>query len=90
MNVIVGANGAGKTNLLEAIGYLATLRSLRGSVMTPWSERVKLPPWSEARPRQGLDCLIELEISAYYDVTGCLSTSAARIRFPTSSARFVR
>ena len=25
VNVIVGANGAGKTNLLEAIGYLATL-----------------------------------------------------------------
>lgn len=28
--VITGANGAGKTNLLEAIGYLATLRSFRG------------------------------------------------------------
>lgn len=31
MTVITGANGAGKTNLIEAIGYLATLRSLRGS-----------------------------------------------------------
>jgi DNA replication and repair protein RecF len=31
ITVITGANGEGKTNLLEAIGYLATLRSLRGS-----------------------------------------------------------
>ncbi len=28
-NLIVGRNGAGKTNLLEAVGYLATLRSFR-------------------------------------------------------------
>lgn len=30
VNVLVGANAVGKTNLLEAIGYLATLRSFRG------------------------------------------------------------
>lgn len=29
VNVLVGKNGAGKTNLLEAIAYLATLRSFR-------------------------------------------------------------
>ncbi len=29
--VITGANGAGKTNVLEAVGYLATLRSFRGA-----------------------------------------------------------
>jgi DNA replication and repair protein RecF len=29
--VIVGSNGEGKTNLLEAIGYLATLSSFRGA-----------------------------------------------------------
>ncbi len=29
--VITGSNGAGKTSLLEAVGYLATLQSLRGS-----------------------------------------------------------
>ena len=28
--VVIGPNGSGKTNLLEAIGYLATLRSFRG------------------------------------------------------------
>jgi DNA replication and repair protein RecF len=31
LTVIVGSNGEGKTNLLEAIGYLATLSSFRGS-----------------------------------------------------------
>lgn len=31
LTVIVGANGEGKTNLLEAIGYLATLSSFRGA-----------------------------------------------------------
>jgi len=29
VNVLVGANGAGKTNVLEAIAYLSTLRSFR-------------------------------------------------------------
>jgi len=31
VNVFVGDNGSGKTSLLEAIGYLASLRSFRGS-----------------------------------------------------------
>jgi DNA replication and repair protein RecF len=31
VNVLVGANGSGKTSLLEAIGYLATLTSFRRS-----------------------------------------------------------
>ena len=31
ITVVTGANGAGKTNLIEAVGYLATLRSLRAS-----------------------------------------------------------
>ncbi|MDJ0961022.1 MAG: DNA replication/repair protein RecF [Acidimicrobiia bacterium] len=31
VNVLVGHNGAGKTNVLEAIGYLSALRSFRGS-----------------------------------------------------------
>ena len=31
ITVVSGANAEGKTNLLEAIGYLATLRSFRGS-----------------------------------------------------------
>ena len=31
VNLLVGANGAGKTNLLEAVSYLSTLRSFRGA-----------------------------------------------------------
>jgi DNA replication and repair protein RecF len=31
LTVVTGANGEGKTNLLEAVGYLATLRSFRGA-----------------------------------------------------------
>lgn len=31
VNVLVGDNGSGKTNVLEAIGYLSSLRSFRGS-----------------------------------------------------------
>src|SRR5262245_19316383 len=31
MTLILGDNGEGKTNLLEAIGYLATLSSFRGA-----------------------------------------------------------
>jgi DNA replication and repair protein RecF len=31
LTAVVGANGEGKTNLLEAIAYLATLRSFRGA-----------------------------------------------------------
>ncbi len=31
LNILVGANGQGKTSIIEAIGYLATLRSFRGA-----------------------------------------------------------
>jgi DNA replication and repair protein RecF len=31
LTAVVGANGEGKTNLLEAVGYLATLASFRGA-----------------------------------------------------------
>ena len=31
ITAVTGSNGEGKTNLIEAVGYLATLRSLRGS-----------------------------------------------------------
>jgi DNA replication and repair protein RecF len=31
ITVVTGANGEGKTNLIEAVAYLATLRSMRGS-----------------------------------------------------------
>ena len=31
LTAVVGANGQGKTNLMEAVAYLATLRSFRGA-----------------------------------------------------------
>ena len=31
LTVVVGGNGEGKTSLLEAVGYLATLSSFRGA-----------------------------------------------------------
>ena len=31
LTVITGSNGEGKTNLIEAVGYLATLSSFRGA-----------------------------------------------------------
>ena len=35
VTVLVGSNGIGKTNLMEAIGYLATLSSHRVSTDAP-------------------------------------------------------
>ncbi|HEX2369786.1 MAG TPA: DNA replication/repair protein RecF [Acidimicrobiia bacterium] len=65
VNVIVGANGAGKTNLLEAIGYLATLRSLRGvgddAVVRVGETAAVVRGEAE---RGDSTALIELEISA--------------------------
>lgn len=63
LTVIVGANGEGKTNLLEAIGYLATLRSFRGA---PGEALVRVGAAAgvvraHAR-RDGRDLLIEAEL----------------------------
>jgi DNA replication and repair protein RecF len=52
LTVIQGRNGTGKTNLLEALGYLSSLRSFRG---TP----------TEALPRVGADrAVIRAELTA--------------------------
>jgi len=65
VNVLVGRNGAGKTNLVEAIGYLATLSSHRVSSDAPLIRRgadrsiVRCAVVSEAR-----ELLIEVEITA--------------------------
>lgn len=45
LTVVVGANGEGKTNLLEAVGYLATLSSFRGAP-------------GDALVRQGASCAV--------------------------------
>jgi DNA replication and repair protein RecF len=63
INLLVGDNGAGKTNLLEAIAYLSDLRSFRGSpeetlVATGSSSAVV----RAAVDNRGGDHLIEIEI----------------------------
>lgn len=63
INVFVGANGAGKTNLLEAVGYLAALKSVRGA-----HEEALVALESEAAVVRGeirrgeSEALIEIEI----------------------------
>jgi DNA replication and repair protein RecF len=63
LTVVVGDNGAGKTNLLEAVGYLATLESFRGApneaLVRQGEERAVVR--GEAA-REGRELLIEAEI----------------------------
>lgn len=44
VTAFVGANGQGKTNLVEAVGYLATLGSHRVSSDAPWCGWVRSAP----------------------------------------------
>ena len=64
LTAVVGSNGEGKTNLLEAIGYLATLGSFRGA---PGDALVRQGASSAVLraegERDGRAVLIEAEIS---------------------------
>ncbi len=64
LTVVVGGNGAGKTNLLEAIGYLATLASFRGAptdaMVRQGCERAVVRGEGE---REGRNLLVEAEIA---------------------------
>ena len=46
--VLQGANGAGKTNILEAISYLAPGRGLRGASLADVNKRGATAPWAVA------------------------------------------
>jgi DNA replication and repair protein RecF len=63
LTVIRGRNGAGKTNLLEAVGYLATLASFRGvaadAMVRQGCERAVVR--GEGR-RSGRELLLEVEV----------------------------
>lgn len=65
LTVVVGGNGEGKTNLLEAVGYLATLQSFRGApgaaLVRTGAEKAVLRAEGE---RGGRRLLIEAELSA--------------------------
>ncbi len=65
LTVIVGANGQGKTNLLEAVAWLATLSSLRGApndaLVRVGAERAVVRAQGE---RDGRRLLLEAEVPA--------------------------
>lgn len=65
LTVVVGGNGEGKTNLLEAIGYLATLHSFRGA---PTEALIRSGATSAVvraeGDRDGRRLLVEAEIAA--------------------------
>jgi DNA replication and repair protein RecF len=63
LTVVRGDNGEGKTNLLEAIGYLAMLQSFRGvptdAMVREGAERAVVRAEAE---REGRDLLLEVEL----------------------------
>lgn len=65
LTVVVGANGQGKTNLLEAIAWLATLSSFRGApneaLVRVGAERAVVRAEGE---REGRHLLLEAEVPA--------------------------
>lgn len=65
LTAVIGPNGQGKTNLLEAIGYLATLSSFRGAptdaLIRSGAERAVVRAEAE---REGRELLLEAEIVA--------------------------
>ena len=65
LTAVVGANGQGKTNLLEAIGYLATLASFRGAptdaLIRQGAERAVVRAEGD---RDGRSLLLEAELVA--------------------------
>ncbi len=67
ITLVTGANGEGKTNLIEAIGYLATLRSMRGSpaeaMVRAGTAAGRAVVRAEGR-REGRRLLIEAELRA--------------------------
>ena len=65
LTAVIGLNGQGKTNLLEAIGYLATLSSFRGAptdaLIRSGAERAIVRAEGE---REGRQLLLEAELLA--------------------------
>jgi len=65
LTAVIGANGEGKSNLLEAVGWLATLSSFRGAptdaLVRQGAERAVVRAEAE---RDGRELLIEAEIVA--------------------------
>jgi len=58
--VLTGANGAGKTNLLEAVSFLSPGRGLRGSKLTAVTRAAGSQPWAVAALAAGPDGEVRL------------------------------
>ena len=78
MTALVGPNGQGKTNLVEAIGYVATLGSHRVATDAPLVRHGAARAVVRARGRTGATgpLLVELEDRARAGRTGPGSTGA--------------
>ena len=76
MSALFGANGAGKTNLMEAVSMLSPGRGLRG---TEFSELVRQTPDGSGRARRGW------ALSADVRKLRRRSPSIAGCRYPWSS-----
>ncbi len=59
-NLVLGANGAGKSNLLEAVAVLGTLRSFRGASSAEMA-RAGQPAWSLSGTVESATGCLELE-----------------------------
>jgi len=65
LTAIVGANGEGKTNLLEGVAYLATLGSFRGAPVEALVRQGQPAATVRAQvDREGRELLIEAELAA--------------------------
>jgi DNA replication and repair protein RecF len=67
ITVVRGDNGKGKTNLLEAVGYLATLRSMRGSppeAMVRFGSGDNRAIVRARAHREGRELMVEAELRA--------------------------
>jgi DNA replication and repair protein RecF len=82
VNLLLGANGAGKTNLLEAIAYLATLRSFRSATESNLvREETESAIVRAGVSGQGRERLIEIELPR----TGRRRTQVDKSRLQRSS-----
>lgn len=64
MTVVLGENGSGKTSLIEAIGYLSTLRSFRGSPREALVRRGSDKAWIRAELADGTRRItVEIELT---------------------------
>lgn len=80
LTAIVGANGEGKSNLLEAVAYLATLRSFRGAPTDALVRQGATAAVVRAEgERDGREVLLEAEI-----------TAGGRSRFQVNRQRLAR